>query len=289
MASGSLDTLVFSALRGETRPMVLMAPVFLLSLRIAIVLAMTPVLYAMPMPGRVRAIVVIALAVALAAGLQKPAGAAVDGAGQWIQAALIEVALGATLALGVLLAFAAFSMAGNLLDVQIGFGLAQVFDPVSQRPSALLVSTFNYAAVLVFFLVDGHHALVRALAYSVEAFPLGAPWSPDAAATAVLKQAGGLFSLGFALAAPVVFCILMVELALGVVSRNLPQINMLVLGIPTKIVVGLAVLSLWFAGMGGAMNRVYANIFDTWKAIFLAVPGAPAPSQTGLGDRGVSR
>ena len=290
MAAGSLDTLVFSALRGDTRPMVLMAPVFLLSLRIATVLAMTPVLYAMPMPGRVRAIVVIALAVALAAGLQRPVGIAVDGTGPWIRAAVVEMALGATLALGVLVAFAAFSMAGNLLDVQIGFGLAQVFDPVSQRPSALLVSTFNYAAVLVFFLVDGHHALLRALAYSVEAFPLGAPWSAEAAAGAVMKQAGGLFSLGFALAAPVVFCILMVELALGVVSRNLPQINMLVLGIPTKIVVGLAVLSLWFAGMGGAMNRVYASIFDTWQAMFIAAaPSVSVPSQPGLGTREAGR
>lgn len=285
MAAGSLDALVFSALRGETRPMVLLAPIFLLSLRIATVLAMTPVLYAMPIPARVRAIVVLALAVTIAAGLQKPVGISVDGAGQWIQAALVEMALGATLALGVLVAFAAFSMAGNLLDVQIGFGLAQVFDPVSQRPSALLVSTFNYVAVLVFFLVDGHHALLRALAYSVEAFPLGAPWSAEAVAGSVLKQASGLFSLGFALAAPVVFCILMVELALGVVSRNLPQINMLVLGIPTKIVVGFAVLSLWFAGMGGAMNRVYASIYDTWASMFLAAaaaePSRAAPGQGG--------
>ena len=266
-----MDALVLSVLRGDARPMQLLAPVFLLSLRIATVLAMTPVLYAMPMPVRVRAIVVVALAVALAAGLQQPFGIALEGAASWIQAAFVELALGATLALGVLVAFAAISMAGNLLDVQIGFGLAQVFDPVSQRPSALLLSTFNYAAVLVFFFVDGHHALLRALAYSVEAFPLGAPWSLGAAAGAVLKQAGGLCSLGFALAAPVVFCILMVELALGVVSRNLPQINMLVLGIPTKIVVGLAALSLWFAGMGSTMNRVYASIYGTWASIFLAV------------------
>ena len=290
MAAASLDTVVFSVLRGDVRPVAVLAPLFLLSVRIATVLAMTPVLYAMPMPGRVRTVLVIALAFALASGLQKPSSVAVDGAGQWIQAAMVEVALGATLSLGVLIAFAAFSMAGHLLDVQIGFGLPQVFDPVSQRPSALLMSTFNYAAVLVFFLVDGHHALLRALAYSVEVFPLGATWSADAVAGAVFKQAGGLFSLGFALAAPVVFCVLMVELALGVVSRNLPQNNMLVLGIPTHIVVGVAALALWLAGMGGSMNRVYASIFDTWMSMFAA--SAPAESrvdESGSASRGGGR
>lgn len=282
MAEFSLQGLLSGAVSGSPGALAAAAPVLLLSLRVAVVLGLTPVFYAMPIPGRVRAVMVVALSVVLAAGLQHETPTLVLSAGRLIEAALVEVALGATLALGVLLAFAAFSMAGNLLDIQIGFGLAQVFDPVSNRPSLLLVSAFNYAAVLVFFLIDGHHALLRALAYSMEAFPLGAPWRADLVAGGVLKQVGGLFSLGFALAAPVVFCILLVELALGVISRNLPQVNMLVIGIPTKIVVGLAVLSLWFAGMGPVMNRVYSSIYEAWAAIFLSSSVAPPIGRSSL-------
>ncbi len=274
MAAQSSQWTLSSFLAGDVQAAAVLLPFFLLSLRIAVVLAMTPVLYAMPIPNRVRALVVLALAAVLSLALPiDSAGVRMD-AGGILQAAFIEMALGATLALGVLVAFAAFSVAGNLLDVQIGFGIAQVFDPVSNRASPLLVSAFNYAAVVVFFLVDGHHALLRALAYSLQVFPLGAPWSLANAAGPVFKHVSALFMLGFALAAPVVFCILLVELALGVVSRNLPQINMLVLGIPTKIVVGLAVLSLWFAGMGGAMNRVYASIYDMWEGVFLTAAQA---------------
>ncbi|MNV74630.1 flagellar biosynthesis protein FliR [compost metagenome] len=76
--------------------------------------------------------------------------------------------------------------------------------------------------------------------------------------------------MGFALAAPVVFCILLVEFALGVVGRNLPQMNMFTMGIPVKILIGLIALSLWFAGIGGVMTRVYASITDTWDGIFVA-------------------
>jgi len=284
MAVQSFQWTLSSLLAGDAQALTVLIPFFLLSLRIAVVLGMTPVLYAMPIPNRVRALVVLALAAVLSVALPVDGAMVRTTVGGIIESALIEIALGATLALGVSVAFAAFAVAGNLLDVQIGFGIAQVFDPVSNRPSALLVSAFNYAAVVVFFLVDGHHALLRAIAYSLQVFPLGTPWSLMAVASPLFKHVGGLFVLGFALAAPVVFCILLVELALGVVSRNLPQINMLVLGIPTKIVVGLAVLSLWFAGMGGAMNRVYASIYEMWEGVFLSAPQASrsAADRSGL-------
>lgn len=256
---------------------------FLPSLRLAVVLAMTPVLSAIPTPNRVRALLVIGLSWSLGQLLAAPPVVASYGMGSLLAAACVEVALGVVMALGVLLAFAAFSLAGNLLDVQIGFGIAQVFDPVGNKSAPLLVSAFNHVAVVGFFLVDGHHGLLRALAYSFELFPAGAGWSLILTAGPVFKQVSAMFILGFALAAPVVFCILLVEFALGLIARNLPQINMLVLGIPAKIIVGFAVMSLWFAGMGGTMNRVYMGIFEMWGAVFLGASPyphrGPAPLQ----------
>lgn len=257
--------------------------VFLPSLRLAVVLAMTPVLYAIPTPNRVRALLVIGLSWSLGQLLAPLPDVASYGMGGLLAAACTEVALGVLMALGVLLAFAAFSLAGNLLDVQIGFGIAQVFDPVGNKSAPLLVSAFNHVAVVGFFLIDGHHGLLRALAYSFEVFPAGGSWSLILSSGPVFKQVSAMFILGFALAAPVVFCILLVEFALGLIARNLPQINMLVLGIPAKIIVGFAVMSLWFAGMGGTMNRVYMGIFEMWGAVFLSASPyphrGPAPVQ----------
>lgn len=241
----------------------------LLALRVAATLLMTPVLYAIPMPASVRMLLVIGISIALAAGLSAPE-TQFDGWSSLLAAAMSELALGAVLGLGVLLAFAAFAIAGQLLDVQLGFGMAQIVDPVTKRPVPILTSAFGYLAVLVFFLVNGHHALLRGIAYSLERFPVGAAWSVAGAAAPVLKQAAGLFGLGFALAAPVVFCILLVEFALGVVSRNLPQMNMFTMGIPVKIIVGLIALSLWLMGIGGVMTRTYASITEAWEGIFAA-------------------
>lgn len=255
-------------------PFEALAPLMLLSLRVATTLTMTPLLYAMPVPARVKVFLVLGLSVALSGTLN---GGWLTGhvvsldVGNLLLSALREVALGAVLALGILVAFSAFSVAGQMLDTQIGFGIAQVFDPMTARPSPLLVSTFNALAVLVFFLVDGHHALLHGLAYSVERFPVGGKWSIANAWVPMTKQISGLFTLGFALAAPVAFSILLVEAALGVVARNLPQINMFAIGIPVKIVAGLAMLALWFGLMGGTMTRIYTSIYITWDAVFSAL------------------
>ncbi|MDM0122179.1 flagellar biosynthetic protein FliR [Variovorax arabinosiphilus] len=244
------------------------AGVSLVALRVAATFLMTPVFYAMPMPATVRMLLVAGMSLAIASGLGF-APALWSGWAAYLSAAMTEIGIGLTLGLGVLLAFGAFAVAGQLLDVQLGYGIAQIIDPVTSRPVPILTTAFSYLAVLVFFLVDGHHALLRGVAFSLERFPVGEPWPLSQAFGPLLKQTTGLFSLGFALAAPVVFCLLLVEFVLGVVSRNLPQMNMFAMGFPVKILVGLVALSVWFAGIGGVMTRVYSSIATTWESIFI--------------------
>ncbi len=256
-----------------------LATVLLLSLRLAATFLLTPLLAAASVPFTVRVLLVFALAAALTlalppAAVSSAAGGALAGGGALLRAGFTELALGATLALGILLAFAAFSMAGQLLGVQIGFGLGQVIDPTSSASVPLLASAFSQLAVLTFFLVDGHHALLRGVAYSLERFPLGEPWPLQVAVAPLLRQVAGLFALGFALAAPVAFCLLLVEMALGVVARQLPQMNMLTMGIPIKVVVGVLALALWVGGAGPTLSRVYGSIYRSWDALFLADEGA---------------
>jgi flagellar biosynthetic protein FliR len=246
--------------------------VFLLSLRLSAVFVLTPVLQAFDVPLTARVLIVIGLAAALALGLSPadlPDAATLD-AGGLLAAMATEAALGATLALGVISAFAAISFAGRLIDVQIGFGLAQVFDPVTRRQVPVIQGAFDKLGVIVFFLANGHHALMRGIAYSIERFPVGRAWNIEGAAPVVIKQVGALFTLGLALAAPVVVCLLMVELALGVVARNLPQLNMFVIGVPAKVVVGIAALAIWVGTSGDAMSRVYGSIYQGWDQLFAA-------------------
>ncbi len=246
------------------------ATVMLLATRIAAVLLLTPVLYAVTMPATARVLVVIALACIVAMPFANAPSVDPQDPGALAAAMLREAAIGATLGLGILMAFAGFAVAGRLIDVQVGYGMGQVFDPLTRSRAPVLSAAFGLLAAVFFFIVDGHHALLRGIAYSVERFPVGRGWSGMAAAEPLARQAGALFALGFALAAPIVLGLLLVEFALGVVSRNLPQMNMLVMGIPVKILVGLLALSVWAAGFGAPAGRLYAGIAHTWSAWFAA-------------------
>jgi flagellar biosynthetic protein FliR len=249
--------------------------IFLVSVRIGALLLLTPILGASNVPAVGRLLVVISLAIALssfsgmASSIQSTVlTPGIKHPGALLQAMATELALGVTLAAGIHLAFASFAVAGRLIDIQIGFGLAQVLDPESNAQLPILSTIFNQIGILIFFLVNGHHAIMRGIAYSLERFPAGQPWPIEVAYGPLAIQMTGVFSLAFALSAPVVFCMFMTEISLGILARNLPQINMLTLGIPVKIVVGLVVLSLWFGGVGSTMTRVYGEIYRTWNVIF---------------------
>ena len=246
--------------------------VALLATRIAAALLFTPLLYAVKMPVTVRVLVVVAISCVLAMPFAASQHVQLQDTASLVAGVLREAAIGATLGLGVLMAFAGFGMAGRLVDLQVGFGIAQVLDPQTQARVPVLSAAFGLLATVFFFAVDGHHALLRGIAFSVERIPAGAAASLPAAAEPLLRQGAVLFTLGFALAAPVVLGLLLVEFVLGVVARNLPQMNMLLMGAPVKIAVGLFALSLWVSGFGAPARRLYGSIYQAWSAWFAGGP-----------------
>jgi flagellar biosynthetic protein FliR len=237
----------------------------LLSVRVAALLLVSPLFQAARVPNSAKVILVLGISTAISIGLTLKPMVGLSSGADWFEAASVELMLGATLGLGVSVALAAFSVAGRILDIQIGFSLAQVFDPGTNRQVSVLDSAFTQVGILLFLILQGHHALIRVLALSLERFPVGSTWRITQSADPLLLHAGSLFSLGFALAAPVIFCVLLVELALGVLARNLPQMNMFVVALPVKIAVGLAALGLWFTVMGGVVVNVYSSIESFWS------------------------
>ena len=164
-------------------------------------------------------------------------------------------------------AFAAISMAGRIIDIQSGFAIGTIYDPLSRKPNPVITSAFGMMAVAFFLAVDGHHAVVRGLAFSATQWPAGTALSVELAEPLV-RQFGMVFTLGLALASPIVVTLFLVELGTGVLSRNLPQMNVFALGIPVKIVVTLAMLAAIFPFLGPIMQKIYASIFEYWEMVF---------------------
>lgn len=240
----------------------------LLALRVAGLLVFAAPLAAASMPTVVRILFGVSLAVVLATVLPPAAQTRVDDAGALIMAAACEATLGVLLAVGINVAFGAYAWGGRLLDVQMGFGMSQVFDPVTKQQVPVISSAFTQLAVVLFWVTDAHHNMLRGLALSVERIPVGSPWLFGDAVPALIHQGSSMFALGFAMVAPVVLCLLLVEVALGVLSRNLPQMNTFMLAIPLKVILGMAALAAGVTSLTGVVERVNASIFKTWGTMF---------------------
>jgi len=240
--------------------------VFFTSVRLGVVLLLSPLFSNLSGMVAVRVLLTLALSAVLvsAPGVMLPPPTL--ALGPVLVAALCELAIGLTLAFGVFAAFGAFSVGGKLLDVQSGFGLGNIYDPVTRGGAPLFATLLNLVAVTVFFGLDAHHALLRGMVFSLHQL---APGSGLHAfdVEAVIRQFGLMFSLGVALVIPVVLCLLLAETGLAVVSRVLPQMNVFVVGVPVKIVVALAVLALTVGSLEPVMTRVYASIFIYWEQV----------------------
>jgi flagellar biosynthetic protein FliR len=239
--------------------------VFLLSVRLGTMLALTPLFSSAAIPALPRVLLVLMLSALLAPAAPPPLAEGF-GLGALVMATVSEAALGAILAFGIFAALAAFTLAGKLLDIQIGFGVGSIFDPVHRRQSAVIATGFDMLAVVVFFAMEGHHALLRGFAYSLQKVPPGA-WLPSLPLEAVSKQFGVMFTFGMVLIAPVVFCVFLTEIGLAILSRLMPQVHIFFVGMPVRVFIGLALLVLTMPYLGPVMGRIFMSIFTYWEAV----------------------
>lgn len=240
--------------------------VLLCSLRLSAMLMMTPILDGFGIPARIRVFLVVALSAAMVSAIPHNNPVSTSNLGSFIGAAAGELLTGALLGFGAMCAFAAFSFAGNLLDQQLGFGLANVFDPMTRAQSPLIASLLGLVAVVMFFTMDAHHTLLRGFVYSLEKVPLGSGMHL-ASPSALVHQFGLIFSFGLLLAAPVLFCIYLIEIGMAVISRNLPQMNIFMISIPVKIICGLLLLSLLITRLSPIFNKIFGSIFLFWEEV----------------------
>ena len=242
--------------------------VILVSIRIGAVLLLTPLFAAGGVPVRIRVLITLALSLLLVVAVPIDAARVPLSVGALAEAALLEVATGGLLAFGVFAAFAAFLFGGRILDFQLGFGVAGLIDPATRTQAPLLGTVLNMMAVTTFFLVNGHHLLIRGLAASLERIPPGQALASFDSGRLV-AQFGVMFAYGFAVVAPAVLTLLLVDAGLAVAARTMPQVNMFILGIPIKVLVGLSVLAVSLQYAGPLLERIYTTIFTYWDAVTL--------------------
>jgi flagellar biosynthesis protein FliR len=237
----------------------------LVSVRLAAATAMVPVLGTTRMPGVARVGVTFAISALLVAAM--PAPQSVPTSPMELAVAMgVEACIGAAFASGFAAAHGAAELAGRALDTQIGFGAAALLNPATQTYAPVLGNLLSLLSIATFLSLDGHLLLIKALSLSFVSTPPGVFFG-DFDWAAVWRQAGLNFSFGLTLAAPVMFMFLLADVAMAVLARSMPQLNVLVLGFGVKILLGLAGLAYAVRFLQAALNQLFFSTFGYWEQL----------------------
>ncbi len=179
-----------------------------------------------------------------------------------------ELLLGMALAFVTNIFFALNFVAGQLIDMQIGFGIVNVYDPQNNTQIPMMGNLLNLIMLIVFFAVNGHHRLVQIIYVTVEKLPIGKlVFSPKIGMVA-LEIFTMSFVLGVRVALPVIASALIMEIGFGALIRTVPQINMFVIGIPAKLLVGLIVMFFIIPVYVNFTDRIFEEMFIGIEKMF---------------------
>ncbi|MGE5552326.1 MAG: flagellar biosynthetic protein FliR [Betaproteobacteria bacterium] len=248
----------------------------LVLVRVTGFLGATPFFGSRAIPNRLKVALGLAIAFFLLPLVKFSPAATFDAPGSYALAIGSELLMGFSLGYAVTLSFSALQLAGQLIDVPIGFSLVNVLDPLLAQQVPVM-GQFQYILFTVMFLaIDGHHHLLRALAKTFELVPLGGFRYFPGLAELMVKGFGAAFLLGFKISLPVVAALFLTDVALGLVARAVPQMNVFVIGFPAKILVGLVFVMLIlpvYVGLVGLAFSPQGDVYGLLGAILKG--GAP--------------
>jgi len=179
-----------------------------------------------------------------------------------------ELLLGIALAFVTNIFFTLTFTAGQLIDMQIGYGIVNVYDAQNNTQIPMIGNVLNLMLLIVFFLVDGHQQLVRIVYITVERMPIGTLVFTRDIGYAALEVFIRSFLLGVMMALPIIASGLTLEIILGVIMRMVPQIHMFVVGVPLKMLIGLLVLSATLPMFGGFSSTIFREMFSGIEKVF---------------------
>ena len=244
-----------------------------LTVRFAVLAATLPLLDLQSVPFLWRlgmaACFALALAPAVAAGL--PAGAVDLSWQSLLLETLRSLVVGTLLGFTVNLVFTAVRYAGSIAGMQIGFAIVNSYDPMSNSQISVISQMYYLLAVLLFFVTGAHRILVGAMFESCLAVPPYSGVDFAGGSWFLLQAFGDVFTQGLRIAGPVVVVLLLVSASMGVIVKTVPQINVLVVGFPIKIAVGLIAFGLSLVFYREVVLSLVQGVQDNLAKLLLAM------------------
>ncbi len=215
-------------------------------------------------PGAVKAMLSVGLALAVLPRLDV---AATVSTGQFVGALVLEAVVGAALGFLVSLVFSAVQAAGNLIDLFGGFQLAQAFDPQNMTSGAQFSRLYNLTCLVLLFASGAYQVLIAGLARSFDAVPVGAGLDLAKMASAVTTGLTDMFLAALQIAGPLLVVLFLTDVGLGLLTRVSPSLNAFAMGFPLKILMTLTFAGFAYLALPGVVDGLAERAVEAVLAV----------------------
>ncbi|NHZ99188.1 flagellar biosynthetic protein FliR [Massilia sp. CCM 8734] len=191
-----------------------------------------------------------------------------------------EMLIGVAMGFAIRLVFAAIEMAGEICSLTMGLGFASFFDPLTKGRSSAVSQFLALIATMAFLAANAHLVLLEALAESFITMPISATPISSSAEWEIAKWGGLIFSAGLHLSLPIVAALLITQVALGILTRAAPQLNIFGIGFPITLGVGMLVIVMVLPYLGNPFQVLFNQGIETARRVprLAATPQAPVPT-----------
>jgi flagellar biosynthetic protein FliR len=226
--------------------------------RIMALIAASPLLGNSAVPASVKLSLGIMIAAIVAPAV--PAWPATDPM-SWAGLLIVmqEMLIGLAMGFSIRIIFAAVEMAGEISSLTMGLGFASFFDPTTQGRSSAISQFLSLVATMAFLAVNGHLVLLSALVESFSTLPVSAIPVYGGGFKQMADWGGMIFSVGVQLSLPIVAALLITNVALGILTRAAPQLNLFGIGFPITLGVGLLVIAMTLPYLGMPIQHLFLD------------------------------
>lgn len=167
-----------------------------------------------------------------------------------------EIAIGFVIGYGATLTFGAFVVAGDLISSEMGLQMAEMVDPLLGGNINPIAQMFQMLGLILFLALDGHHWIINAVVISYKTVPITEFFWSGMTMGKIMQLFHGLFVSAIKIAAPIMIILFLVVIVAGLIGKAIPEINIMMLVFPMKIMVGFIVLGITFPFIVRAMEYV---------------------------------
>jgi len=246
--------------------------IFLIFLRVGAFLMLGRIFFPSGTPGTVKAFFAFILSYMIVGGIDYSVVNSIDNNFLLMFYCVNEVMTGIILAMIVNICFDFIKFAGAWMDTHIGLSMISLFDASSQSTSTLLSNIFHWIGIMVFFLIDGHYMLIKSLIESFQVVSLGTTIIYQETINQVFLSISQYFIIGLKIAIPIVLIIIIADVCMGLVSRSVPQLNVMILGMPLKILVGFLCIIIAMPILVKFIISAFNLIPEIFRGIYGAIP-----------------